>query len=143
MRARPDLRIRMAIHRYRTDELSLAKAAQLAGVSWSQMKDILMEQGIQPRLGVETVEEAELEIETFRQYFDDEAERRAQIYEEVKDHPLAGLIGLFSDADDSAHVEDASMNVHKYIAEYYAEQHARLSAGGISREATDYSNLYI
>lgn len=70
MRARPDLRIRLAIYRYTNDEdLSLAKAAQLAGVSWAQMKDILMERGIQPRLGVETVEEANYEIETLREYF--------------------------------------------------------------------------
>ena len=57
----------------------------------------------------------------------DDAERRARIYEEIKDHPLAGLVGLFSDADESAHVEDASMNIHKYLAEYHEEQHARLS----------------
>ena len=47
LRARADLRIQLAVHRYQTEEISLAKAASLAGVSWAQMKDILVERGIQ------------------------------------------------------------------------------------------------
>jgi len=35
LRARPDLRIQLAVHRYQTEGLSLAKAASLAGVSWA------------------------------------------------------------------------------------------------------------
>jgi predicted HTH domain antitoxin len=50
LRARPELRIQLAIHHYQTEAISLAKAASLAGVSWAQMKDILLERGIQPRL---------------------------------------------------------------------------------------------
>ena len=50
LRACPELRIRLAVHRYQTEEISLAKAASLAGVSWAQMKDILLEHGIQPLL---------------------------------------------------------------------------------------------
>lgn len=40
-----------ADHGLATEDISLAKAASLAGVSWAQMRDILVEQGIQPRLG--------------------------------------------------------------------------------------------
>jgi len=69
LRARPDLRIQLAVHRYQTEGLSLAKAASLAGVSWAQMKEILLERGIQPRLGPETLEEAEQEARTLREYF--------------------------------------------------------------------------
>lgn len=69
LRARPELRIRLAVDRYQTEEISLAKAASLAGVSWAQMKDILREQGIQPRLGPEAVEEAQKEAEGLRQQF--------------------------------------------------------------------------
>jgi predicted HTH domain antitoxin len=58
--------------RYKTEGLSLAKAASLAGVSWAQMKDILVERHIQPRLGGETVEEAEQEVQTLRAYFQDQ-----------------------------------------------------------------------
>ena len=70
MRGRPDLRVRLAIHRYQTEEISLAKAAGLAGVSWAQMKDILVAHGIQPRLGPETMEEAEREANALREYFE-------------------------------------------------------------------------
>ena len=55
IRGRPDLRVRLAIHRYQTEDISLAKAASLAGVSWAQMKDILVAHGVQPRLGPETL----------------------------------------------------------------------------------------
>ena len=72
LRARADLRIQLAIHRYQTEEISLAKAASLAGVSWAQMKDILVERGIQPRLGPETIVEAEEEVEALRNYFEEQ-----------------------------------------------------------------------
>ena len=68
LRARPELRIQLAIHRHQTEKLSLAKAASLAGVSWAQMKDILLERGVQPRLGQETLEEAEKEAQSLRDY---------------------------------------------------------------------------
>ena len=64
------MRIQLAVHRYQTEEISLARAASLAGVSWAQMKDILVERGIQPRLGPETMEEAEEEVRTLRDYFE-------------------------------------------------------------------------
>jgi predicted HTH domain antitoxin len=69
LRARPDVRIQLAAYRYQTEGLSLAKAAELAGVSWAQMKEILLERGIAPRLGPETVEEAEAEAQVLREFF--------------------------------------------------------------------------
>lgn len=59
---RPQLRLEVAIHRYRAEEISLAKAAALAGVSWERMREILLSRGVQPRLGPETEEEAYEEI---------------------------------------------------------------------------------
>ncbi len=70
LRARPDLRVQLAIHRYQTEALSLAKAASLAGVSWAQMHEILVENGIQPRLGPETFDEAQEEVAVLRKYFE-------------------------------------------------------------------------
>ncbi len=67
-----NLRIQLAIHRYQTEEISLAKAAHLAGVSWAQMKDILLERGIQPRLGPETLEEAREEVQALREHFEEQ-----------------------------------------------------------------------
>lgn len=72
LRARSDLRIQLAIYRYQIEEISLARAASLAGVSWAQMKDILVERGIQPRLGPETMAEAREEVKALRDYFEEQ-----------------------------------------------------------------------
>lgn len=66
LRARPDLRINLALYRYEHEEISLAQAAALAGVSWSQMRDIMVERGLQPRLGPDTIDEAQAEVEALR-----------------------------------------------------------------------------
>lgn len=68
LRARPDARVHVAVHRYQTEGLSLAKAADLAGVSWAQMREILLEKGIQPRLGPETLQDAEDEARVLRDF---------------------------------------------------------------------------
>lgn len=67
LRARPELRIKLAIYRYQKEDLSLAKAASLSGICWAHMKDILMEKGISLRLGVETLAEAKDDIQALRQ----------------------------------------------------------------------------
>jgi predicted HTH domain antitoxin len=69
LRSRPDLRIQVAIHRYLNESLSLAVAANIAGVSWLQMKEILIERGIPPRLGPDTIAEAQDEVESLRNFF--------------------------------------------------------------------------
>jgi predicted HTH domain antitoxin len=73
LRARADLRLRLAIYRYKTEGISLAKAANLAGLSWAQMKDVLVEHGVQLRLGPETVEEAQEEVDALHDYFEAQA----------------------------------------------------------------------
>jgi predicted HTH domain antitoxin len=64
---RPAVRINVAVHRYRTEGLSVAKAAALAGVSFDRMKEILAERGVPLRLGPETLEEARAELDSLRQ----------------------------------------------------------------------------
>jgi predicted HTH domain antitoxin len=59
---RPQLRIEWAIHQYQTEAISLAKAAAIAGLSFDRLKTLLVERGIQPRLGAETISEAKEEI---------------------------------------------------------------------------------
>ncbi|MCP4700435.1 MAG: UPF0175 family protein [Gammaproteobacteria bacterium] len=66
LRSRPELRIQLAIYRYRTQDISLAKAASLAGMSWMQMKEVLSERGVQLRLGPETMDEAREEVDALR-----------------------------------------------------------------------------
>jgi len=68
LRGRPDLRIRLAVFRYQHEALSLAKAAEIAGVSWAQMRDVLLEQGIDPALGPATLEDAQAEVTQLRNY---------------------------------------------------------------------------
>jgi predicted HTH domain antitoxin len=63
---RPDVRIEVAVHRYRTEKLSVAKAAALAGVSYDRMKEILVRRGVPLRLGPETLDEARAELEALR-----------------------------------------------------------------------------
>ena len=69
LRARPDLRIELALYRYENEEISLTKAAAIAGMSWAQMKDVMLERGIQPRLGPEDVEEISREVQALRDFF--------------------------------------------------------------------------
>ena len=73
LRARADLRLRLAVHRYKTENISLAKAAELSGLSYVQMKDVLVEYGVQPRLGPASLEEAQQEVDVLRDYFEAQA----------------------------------------------------------------------
>jgi uncharacterized protein (DUF433 family)/predicted HTH domain antitoxin len=62
---RPDLRVSVAVHRYRTDkELSLNQAAAIAGVSLERMKEILERHDVPLRLGPATIGEARAEYTT-------------------------------------------------------------------------------
>jgi predicted HTH domain antitoxin len=68
---RPDLRIALAAHFYQTDEeMTLAKAASLAGVSAERMKEILTSRAIPLRLGPATIEDARAEIIAMEQWQD-------------------------------------------------------------------------
>lgn len=58
----PQVRIEWAVHQYQTQDISLAKAAALANVSFDRMKELLLQRGIQPRLGPETIHEARQEL---------------------------------------------------------------------------------
>ncbi len=73
LRSRPDLRVQLALYRYNHENLSLAKAAAIAGVSWAQMRDILLEQGLDPALGAATRDEAQAEVNQLRDYFTSQA----------------------------------------------------------------------
>ncbi len=67
LRARPDLRISLAIYQYQHAAISLARAAALAAVSWSQMRELMVARGVPLRIGPETLEEARAEVEAMRQ----------------------------------------------------------------------------
>jgi predicted HTH domain antitoxin len=56
----------IAVGLYRQGKVSLAKAAGIAGVSMTRMKEILIEKGIKPRIGVEGVKELYEDYETLK-----------------------------------------------------------------------------
>lgn len=66
--AHPEYRIRLAIYHYQRRGISVGKAAEIAGVSFEQMKDILAQQAIKPRLGPENFAEAKEECESLQNY---------------------------------------------------------------------------
>ena len=43
----------LAVELYKQEKVSLAKAAEIAGISFNNMKEMLVEKGINPNLGVE------------------------------------------------------------------------------------------
>ena len=64
--ARPGYRIDIAVKLYADDKISLGKAAELAGISFDEMKEVLMQRGIKPKLGTRTISEALDEIDVLR-----------------------------------------------------------------------------
>ncbi|WP_138005236.1 UPF0175 family protein [Halalkalirubrum salinum] len=59
-------RLAAAIHLYDTDQVSLGKAARLAGVSRFDMPALLREHGVEVKLGPEDMEDAKREIDVAR-----------------------------------------------------------------------------
>jgi predicted HTH domain antitoxin len=62
LQEKPQLRVELALYRYRTEDLSLAKAAHLAGLSFESFKALLVQRGIQSRLGPVDEQDARQEI---------------------------------------------------------------------------------
>ncbi len=67
-----EARVDFAVYRYQCDlDLSLAKAAALAGVSFERMKEILSSRELELRLEAESLEEAQEEVATMERWFDE------------------------------------------------------------------------
>ena len=71
LKAHPEYRIQLAFHLYQHEEISVGKAAEIAGVSFERMKRLLLDHGIQPRLGPQTVAQAQKEAKTLRRYLNE------------------------------------------------------------------------
>lgn len=67
----PEYRIEIAVSRYRRGDISIARAARLAGVSAEQMKEILATRGVTPELGPTDLGEAVDEVHALRECLDD------------------------------------------------------------------------
>lgn len=57
LNVRPDLKISAAIELYKEEEISLSRAAEMAGVSTIEFKDILANKGIIRKIGARNKEE--------------------------------------------------------------------------------------
>ena len=68
LQMRPGLRLELAISRFRSEDISLGKAANLAGVSFEQMREILRNRGVDLRLGPKTEEAALEEVAAIREH---------------------------------------------------------------------------
>jgi predicted HTH domain antitoxin len=66
LKEHPDYRKKLAVYRYQTEDITLGKAAEVAGVSLETMKQILVDNGVEPELGPETIEEAQQECLNMR-----------------------------------------------------------------------------
>jgi len=65
--SRPGYRIDIAAKLYTDDKIALGKAAELAGMAFDEMKDVLIQRGIKPKLGIETISEALDEIDALKE----------------------------------------------------------------------------
>ena len=58
----PRYKIEIGIQSYQNEPISLGKAAEIAGVCWEEMREIMVNREIPLRLGPSTIEEVEKEI---------------------------------------------------------------------------------
>ncbi len=73
LQEKPQLRVELAIYRYQVEDISLAKAAHLGGVSFDRMKALLRQRGIALRLGPADAEEARREVRDMEQILAEQA----------------------------------------------------------------------
>jgi len=66
LNAKPDLRTVAAVELYKEGEVSLGKAAEIAGVTAIEFKDILADRGIRREVGSRSVEELEKGVELIK-----------------------------------------------------------------------------
>ena len=71
LKENPEYRMKLALHRYQHEEISIGKAAQIAGVCWEDMKKILVENGVTPRFAPRNIEEARKDYHTARKLMDE------------------------------------------------------------------------
>ncbi len=66
LNVKPDLRTVAAVELYKEEEVSLGKAAEIAGVTTIEFKDILADRGIRREVGSRSVEELERGVELIK-----------------------------------------------------------------------------
>ncbi len=59
----PEFKIKIAVYRYANSDISISKAARIAGLTYIDMVEVLKDQGINIRLGCDDANELQLDIE--------------------------------------------------------------------------------
>jgi predicted HTH domain antitoxin len=67
----PEYRLELAVHTYQHSDISLSKAAHLAGLCFEEMKDLLLIRGIKIDLGPDSKEDIESEAEIIGRKLDE------------------------------------------------------------------------
>jgi predicted HTH domain antitoxin len=67
----PEYRLKLAIYRSQNEEISIGKAAEIAGLCWEDMRDELAKNGVKPRLAPETIEEAKQDYKNAMRIYDE------------------------------------------------------------------------
>jgi len=65
LRSHPEYKIEIAVKKYKQEEVSLGKAADIAGISSEEMKEILRTRGV-PLKGLESIKEIQEDAERAR-----------------------------------------------------------------------------
>ena len=65
LRSHPEYKIEIAVNKYRQEEVSLGKAAGIAGISFEDMKELLRTRGIALK-GPESIKEIQEDVERAR-----------------------------------------------------------------------------
>ena len=63
----PEYRIEVAVRAYEAGEVSLAKAGELAGLCYEEMRELLIQRGSRLKLGPETKQDALDEVRAIRE----------------------------------------------------------------------------
>ncbi len=66
---RPEFRVEIAVQAYKEGEISLTKAAEMAGLCFEDMRELLLSRGIQPEIGYDSIENLQRDYETLKGAF--------------------------------------------------------------------------
>ena len=110
---KPQLRVELAIYRYQTEDISVAKAAHLTGMSFDQMKALLVQRGAQLRLGPADDAEARQEIADMQRVLADRKPRLAAEALQIRHRSLVRL-GQTEQQMDFVNEQHPKIAVHLY-----------------------------
>jgi len=71
LKEHPEHRMKLALHRYQNEKISIGKAAEIANVCWEKMRDELNKNNIPLRLSPRNIEEAQEDYHVIKEFLDE------------------------------------------------------------------------